>query len=209
MHLSRHHRLGLAGVVGIGSIALFDAVTHGLTGRSSVFSDEATVPWIAAAGSMVHGLAYLTMLAVLWAEREHLRPGRWVSLLWWVLFGSFAGFAVTYLGPTWVEALGHDTRMSAVVEPVVTAAFLGHFLAAVGLGFALRRRPEARPGSRILLAILPVIGLTVLVAWLAPTWAHPAYLEITTLLGVALLGADRRAVGPMEALAEPRLVGGS
>jgi hypothetical protein len=43
-------------------------------------------------------------------------------------------------------------------------------------------------GAPCLAAIVPIIGLTALIAWAAPGFAHPAYAETALHFGVALLG---------------------
>jgi hypothetical protein len=55
--------------------------------------------------------------------------------------------------------------------------------------FLLRVR-GLRPGSLVLSAMLPVLGFTILLGFVAPDWAHPAYLETTLHFGIALLGVQ-------------------
>ena len=76
MQLAPHHKQGLAGAAVLSSIALFDAMTHGLTGHGSVFADGSTMPWLLAAGDIAHGAAYLSLLLVLRAERTRLAVNR-------------------------------------------------------------------------------------------------------------------------------------
>lgn len=188
MHLDSHHKFALIAGLGLSAIALNDAVTHGLTGHWSVFADEGPT-WIVATGDVIHGLAYAGGLAVLRAERSRIHANRAASIFGWLLFAAFVPLAVGFLLGGIVPL--RDTLMNAG-GPVIGIAFLLQFVAALGLGLSLAKHPETGVGSRILLAVLPVIGLTVLLALVAADWAHPAYVETVTIVGVALLGVSGR-----------------
>ena len=193
MNLARHHRLALAGALGLSAIALFDAVTHGLTGHWSVFSDDGRTPTIRAAGEAVHGIAYAGALWVLLAERRRIHVNRSATVFAWVLSVAFAALAAGFLlaAPlTAADPAGPDP--AALFEPVIGTAFALQFLAAIGLGLALVRHEETGVGSHLLAAMLPVLAVTLLLGAVAPGWAHPAYLETTTILGIALLGTAAR-----------------
>ena len=199
MNLARHHRVALAGALGLSAIALFDAVTHGLTGHWSAFSDDGQNPAIRAAGEAVHGLAYAGAVWVLVAERRRLHANRRTTVFAWVLALSFAALAAGFLVAAPFTAAAGARPAVAFFEPVIGAAFALQFLAAIGLGLALLRHAETGVGSRLLAATVPVLALTLVLASVAPAWAHPAYVETTTILGVALLGT---AVRPLRAASD-------
>lgn len=74
-------------------------------------------------------------------------------------------------------------------ETAAGLSFLAMFLGGVVLGLALWRHEEFRLESRLLTGIIAALGLVVLLAWLAPAFAHPAYLETMLHFGIATTGA--------------------
>jgi hypothetical protein len=200
MQLATHHKFALAGALALSGVAVFDAITHGITGHWSAFSDDGDIAWVRALGSAVHGLAYAGALWVLHAERRRIHATRAATVFGWLLFAAFVPLAVGFLTAMPLQAAGIGFASYDVVTPIIGFAFVLQFVAGVGLGLSLRTRPETRPGSRILQAIIPAIGATALIAFLAPAWAHPAYAEACTILGAALLGAtapaERRTPSP-------------
>ena len=188
MQLSTHHKVALAGAVVTSSIALFDAVTHGITGDYSVFSDESGNRPAVVLAALAHGLAYIAFCAVLVREAPLIRSaGRIAAALRWVLLGSLATLSVgfIFLAP-FMEPSGSD--LGVVFGVVASLCFAGLLLSGLLIGPFLVTTQGLRPGSWLLSAMLPVLGATLLLAWLAPDWAHPAYLETTLHFGIALLG---------------------
>ncbi|KGN31365.1 hypothetical protein N802_04545 [Knoellia sinensis KCTC 19936] len=188
MQFAKHHTFALLAALGLSAIALNDAVTHGLTGEYSVFADDGPT-WIVALGDVIHGLAYAGGLAVLRAERQRIHANRAASIFGWLLFAAFVPLALGFLLAGIVPL--RDSLMT-LGGPVIGVAFGLQFLAALGLGLSLVKRPETGVGSRILLAILPAIGVTVALAVFATDWAHPAYVETVTIIGTALLATSTR-----------------
>jgi hypothetical protein len=192
MALAPHHRVALAAALGLSAVALVDAVSHGVTGDWSVFSDEGQIPWIRSAGAVVHGLAYAAGAWVLHAERRRLVVNRSATVFRWLLVVALAVLAAGFGLVAPFAPDGLPPAPDAVFAAVVGVAFGLQFVAATGLGLSLLRHPETGIGSRLLQAVLPVLAVTVLLGAVAPAWAHPAYLETTTILGVALLGTAAR-----------------
>lgn len=195
MQLSTHHKLALAGATVTSSIALFDAATHGITGEYSIFADESGVRWALVLAALAHGLPYLAFCAVLVLEAPLIRSaGRVAAGLRWVLLVSMAILAVgfTFLAP-FMEPSGSGPGL--VFGAIATVGFAGMLLSALTIGPFLLTAPGLRPGSWVLCAMLPVLGLTFVLAAVATDWAHPAYLETVLHFGIALLGVDavRRA----------------
>jgi hypothetical protein len=208
MKLALHHRLALPAALGLSAIAIFDAITHGVTGHWSVFADDSGSAAAQALGAVVHGLAYLGALWVLYIERRRFRANRAATVFGWLLVAAFAPLAAGFLLLAPFGALGQLEGALAFVEPVIGIAFGLQFLAAAGLGLSLLRHPETGVGSRILAAIPLVLGLTLLLIVVAPDWSHPAYLETFTIVGASLIGtADpgRRSTSASEARTTPEL----
>lgn len=191
MRLSVHHRLALAGAAAASAIAVGDAVTHGLTGSSSIFTDPAAPPWAMAVSFGVHGLAYVALAAVLVQERARLQPvNRAARISRWVTATAFAALAGYFL--LLLPALGPDESggTGTWLDGVAGAGFAGMLLGGLTLGIALWRAPAFRLESRLLVGLLPAFGLVLLLGWAAPGFAHPAYLEAMLYFGVATTGAD-------------------
>jgi uncharacterized membrane protein YhaH (DUF805 family) len=180
------HHLALAAAAGMSGIALFDAGTKALTGHYSLFSDDSTIPWALHASTVVHGLAYLSLIAVLVQHRHRIEGvNRTARVSFWVLLCSLCVLAVGFLV---LLPFLDPQEMPAVPGGAVGLAFAGMLLGAPALGIAVRRMPELRPGSLILMAMVPILAVTILLGIVEPRLAHPAYLEGAMAFGVALLG---------------------
>lgn len=194
--LRRHHLVALVTSTGLSAIALGDAVTHGTTGRYSVFADDSGHERLVVLGSVVHGLAYVALAVVLTREQDLFLAGsRLVRVLRTVLQTSFGLFAALMLVATPVmylvtgrTTLPEDGALGITAGVVATAAFVGMLLGALLLGLTQVRRPTLGTGGRVLLAMGPVLLLTAALGFLATDWAHPGYLEATLNLGVSLVG---------------------
>ena len=171
------------------AISLYDAIHHGVTGRSSWLADEYGMTWATIAGAIVSAASFIALAAILVIERVRIdsrsRLRRWMRRL---LAVDLAVLATVYgVGLPLTGAL-RDIRLDAAVGGVAGAAFAAMFILAVGLGLCLVRIREFRPSVVLLLAILPVIGLTFILQALGSSFAHPAYAETAVYLGIALLG---------------------
>ena len=200
--MERHHRLAIAGSAGLSAIALYDAITHGLTGHYSPFADDSGQAGPIVASYVVHGLAYLSLAYVLHRESAAFaaapraaRAARHVLLVSFAVLGvgMLTLAPVTYLAGLYEGALGVVWSMLGLV------LLLGLLLASTVLGLAVVRRNPLGIGGRMLGAVIPVVLATVALGFLAPDWAHPAYVETTINFGVALLG-----VGVTAAAGTPR-----
>jgi len=215
MSMQPHHKLALLGAAGTSAMALSDAVIHGLTGHYSVFADTSGNAPVQALGDLVHGLTYLALSLVLVREAARFaavnrvaRGCRWVVLL--SLATLAAGFVLVapVLAFTGIAA----GTPHAIWGGIAGVAFIGMILGSLVLGLALLPSRALGVGARVLALMLPVAGLTALIAWLASGWAHPAYLETTLHFGLATLGLGTAAVltsadarSPMSLTADPVL----
>jgi hypothetical protein len=206
MQLSRHHKVALTAAVVTSAIALTDAITHGLTGDNP-FSDESDLaPAVLALVDVIHGLTYVALAVVLVREAARFRSvNRVARAARWVVMASLVTLAIGFilLAPviSWREA--YDTPLYDAFGMVGGPAFFGLIFGSLALGLALARDRRLGVGARVLLLMLPVFGGMMLLAWLAPAWAHPAYLETTLQLGLALLGVDAARPGRLPGLTTP------
>ena len=206
MHLSTHHKIALPAAALTSCIALFDAATHGLTGGYSWFADDSGVRPAQVFGSLAHGLAYVALCVVLVREAALISAaGRVQAVLRWILVGSLALLAAGFLFVApFLESPETAGTVGAILGVSMSVGFIGMILGSLILGPLLLRAPGLRTGARVLTAMLPVLGVTILLAFVANDWAHPAYLETALHFGLALLGVDAvrrgsRAGTPMPA----------
>jgi hypothetical protein len=192
MHLSTHHKLALTGAAVTSAIALFDAVTAGLTGNNSVFADDSGNRPAIVLGALAHGLTYVVLALVLVRERARIRAaGRFAAGLRWVLLGSLTVLAVGFIAVApFVDDPENSGALGAVFMALGGVGFAGMILGSLVIGPVLLRTPGVQVGARVLTAMLPVLGFTILLGFVATDWAHPAYLETTLHFGIALLGVD-------------------
>lgn len=197
----RHHIVALALSAGLSAIALTDAVTKIVTGHFSVFSDDSTNEPVQLFGTVVHGLAYFALLHCLWREREiFARVSRLLRVLRRMLMAAFAMFGAMALVASPVHflvtgrtALPEDGVVGVVGGIVATLAFVLMLLGGTIVGLT-QRRPTLGTGGRILIAMAPVLLVTLLLGFVAPDWAHPGYLEAVLNLGVSLVGVGATAL---------------
>lgn len=203
MSTSRLALAALAAAVGLSAIALTDAVTHGLTGSSSVFSDESGVSVAWGLSGFVHSTAYLLGAAVLVVRGRDIDVGsRARRILRWALVAGLTSLGIGFVvitvagistGEVWVPP--------AAVGTVVGISFALALLTPAILGLTLLRRPGWRAAAVTMVAALPLLLLTVLLGALGSDFAHPAYAEAAAALGVALVGLAPR---PTEAAVDAR-----
>lgn len=192
MHLSTHHKIALPAAAVASGIALFDAATHGLTGSYSWFSDDSGVRPAQVFSALAHGLTYLALCFLLVRESTRIAAaGRVQAVLRWVLVGSLTLLAAGFLliAP-FLESSESAGAVGVVLGVLMTTGFLGLILGSLILGPLLLRAPGLRTGALVLMAMLPVLGVTILLGFVATDWAHPGYLETTVHFGIALLGVD-------------------
>jgi hypothetical protein len=181
-------RVALVTAAAMSTIALYDAAHMGFTGRPSGFSDQFGLTPMMVIGGLTHGLGYAALVAVLAAAGPRIDAGsavrRWIRRLLQV---DLTLLAVMFLvGTPFVPAL-ERAGWGGVTSAFGGIAFLLMFVLAVALGLASVRRPEGRPAALVLVATVPLLGLTVGLGALDSGFAHPAYPEATVYLGLALL----------------------
>lgn len=189
-------KFALFGAALLSFIAIQDSITHGITGHYSRASDNYGTTWIWLAANLAHGVTYLSMAVLLFAEARRIDAGSRIrKALRWLLIASFVPLAVEFLlispvlfaidadldsPPGWVAA-----------AEILLIGFVVQFPAALALGFAIRRVPGMKLASTVLIGILAAAAFTALLAVVAKDFAHPAYLEATVVFGIALVGVRR------------------
>ena len=192
MALSRHHLTALIGATLASIIALYDALMHGVTGRSSVFTDEAAGAGWLVTGGLVHAFAYAVLAWVLVRERPRFeRANRFARVLRYVLIASLAvlaaGFAV--LAPVLhIGKVPTTGPLGTAWEWIAGIGFAGMILSSLLLGIAVLRNNPLGYGGRLLGLLVPVLAVTVLLGFVAPAWSHPGYIETVIHFGLALTG---------------------
>lgn len=192
MTLSRRHVIALIGATLTSTIALSDAVMHGATGRNLLSSDNSGhAGWNVAAG-LVHGLTYAALSWVLIGERTRLeRANRFVRALRYVLLASLGVLAAGFILVTPVLQIAQvppTGPLPAVWGWIASIGFAGMILSCLLLGIAVLRSNPLGYGGRVLGLLVPALGVTVLLGFLASDWAHPGYVETVIYFGVALIG---------------------
>lgn len=197
--MERHHQLAIAGSAGLSAIALTDAVTHGLTGSWSVFMEESGHTGAIIGSYVVHGLAYLALAHVLRREAARFtstpKAARGARRVLIVAF-AVLGVGMIAVAPA-VLLTGSDAGVFGAVWGLAGLTLLvSLLLASAVLGLAVLRSNPLGAGGRVLGVVIPILLATVALGFLAPDWAHPAYLETVINVGAALVGvgAGRAAV---------------
>lgn len=196
------HRLAIVAAAGMSAIALFDAFTKAAFDHLSVFSDESDVPWLLTSSNLVHGAAYVGLLAVL-VQHRHLidATNRVARVTRWLLVVSLAVLAAGFL---FLTPFVDPQSMPAALGAPIGISFMVMLLTAPVLGIAVRRVAGLRPGSVLLIGMLPILGVTLALGAVAPRFAHPAYLEAALGMGIALLGYRAARVESEASTEEPR-----
>ena len=189
--MKAHHIAALIGCVGLSGIALTDAFVQATTGHDSLFADDAGPLGAVLASDVWHGLTYAALTWVLIAEAGRFgAANRAARICRWVLVVCLAASAVSFvvIVPALLLTDSGESAFAAVFGALGTPIFLGTILAAIALGFAVLRRNPLGVGGRVLLLILPVTAVVVALAFLAPAYAHPGWVETVVNVGIALVG---------------------
>lgn len=204
------HWAALIPNLGLAAIALNDAVTRALTGQDSMAASTSGNAVVIAIAAIIHGLAYLGIVMVLWREADAFRTAnRFAQVLRRVLMVTFGFMGLAMLlVETWrPQGVDGSEGLAAAWGLVGSAAFMVMLLGSCLLGFALLRNNPLGIGGRILLGILPAFGLVVLLGAIGSPWEHPGYIEFVQGVGMSLLGAGATARRPATTDAVSETVG--
>lgn len=186
-----HHVVALIGCAGLSGIALTDAFVQATTGHNSIFADDSGRLGAIVTGDIWHGLTYAALAWVLIAEAARFAGATTVAricrpVLVVCLLASAISFTVVV--PALLLTGSMDGAFAAVFGALGTPIFAGTILGAIVLGLALLRNNPVGIGGRVLAGILPVTAVVVALAFLAPAYAHPGYVETVVNVGLALVG---------------------
>ncbi|QUY60804.1 Hypotetical protein [Gulosibacter molinativorax] len=198
MRLSKSHFVALVANLALGAIAITDAIVQGTTG-DSIIPGSAPDPLTGGLASaslamaLVHGIAYVTIIVVLVNERSRFAETNvFARIMRIALIVTSAAMALAFLVAEPLSIFARIPKQSGFLLEfsnwVTTPAFLGTFVFAAALGFALIRRNPLGVGSRVLLGVVPALLLLIVVGIAAPRWAHPGLVEVVTGVGLALVG---------------------
>ena len=189
--MKAHHIAALIGCVGLSGIALTDAFVQATTGQDSIFAADDGPVGAIVASDVWHGLTYAALTWVLIAEAARFAAANRVARICrWVLVVCLAASAVSFvvIVPALLVTESTDGAFAAVFGALGTPIFFGTILAAVVLGLALIRTNPVGVGGRVLVLILPVTAIIIALAFLAPAYAHPGWVETVVNVGIALIG---------------------
>lgn len=183
----RAGRAAVGGAALLSAAALTDALLRG-AGVVPVWDEETGAGAAKGAMDLVHAGAYVLLAVGLTAAGPGIDAGRSaVRLLRRLLVADLGALAAVFAVLAAVHLGGGTT--SAALGAVAGVSFALVLLLPLVLGAVLVRRRGLRLPAAVLVGILPVLGLTLALAAADPAWAHPAYLEVTAYLGIALLAA--------------------
>ncbi|HOZ59947.1 MAG TPA: hypothetical protein PKY70_17340 [Nakamurella multipartita] len=189
--MKAHHITALVGCVGLSGIALTDAFVHATTGHDSIFAADDGPVGAIVASDVWHGLTYAALTWVLIAEAARFAAANRVARICrWVLVVCLAASAASFvlIVPALLLTKSTDGAFGAIFGALGTPIFFGTILAAIVLGLALIRSNPVGIGGRVLVLILPVTAVIVALAFLAPAYAHPGWVETVVNFGIALVG---------------------
>lgn len=204
--MKAHHVVALAGCAGLSGIALTDAYVQATTGHSSVFADDSGHTALIVAGDIWHGLTYAALAWVLVAEAGRFAAAnRFARICRTVLLVGLIASAVSFVVviPALLLTGATDGAFAAAFGLLGTPIFFATILAAIGLGLALLRNNPVGAGGRVLAWILPVTAVVIALAFLAPAYAHPGWVETVVNVGIALVGVGAAARATTPATVSP------
>jgi hypothetical protein len=188
--MKAHHIAALIGCVGLSGIAVTDAFVQATTGHDSIFGAEDGPVGAILASDLWHGLTYAALTWVLIAEAARFAAAnRLARACRWVLVVGLAASAVSFvvIVPALLLTDSGDGAFAEVFGALGTPIFFGTILGAIVLGLAVISNPLGL-GGRVLLLILPVTAIVIALAFLAPAYAHPGWVETAVNFGIALVG---------------------
>jgi hypothetical protein len=184
----------------ISAVALTDAMIRGFHQGRSPIDEQQGIGWVNVTVTVVHAVGYAVLAGLLASQRDMVDAGsrvrRWIRRL---LVVALAVLVALYGVISFVVDMEEQSPAVTVAGAVGGTAFAAMFVLSCALGISLLTRRELRPASWLLSAQLPLLALTLLLAATASPFAHPAYLEVASALGLALLGwPSRRPTAPTE-----------
>jgi hypothetical protein len=179
-------RSALGAAVVLSVVSVGDAVLRATTDVVPPWDDESTTTWALVATNLLMTATFGLLATVLVRNAERIDAGS--GAVRWIRRVFAADLAVLASGYLLVSVAG-----SEAFGAVAGIAFLVMFVLGAVLGGVLLRRPDVRVPAALMVAPVPIIGLTFALEALAPGWGHPGYAETALYLGIALLGLTTAA----------------
>ncbi|TFV67969.1 hypothetical protein E4P40_23890 [Blastococcus sp. CT_GayMR20] len=179
-------RSALGAAVVLSVVSIGDAVLRATTDVVPPWDDESTTTWALVTTNLLMMVTFGLLAAVLVRNARLIDAGS--GVVRWIRRVFAADLAVLATGYLLVSVAG-----SEAFGAVAGIAFLVMFVLGAVLGGALLRRPDVRVPAALMVAPVPIIGLTFALEALAPGWGHPGYAETALYLGIALLGLTTAA----------------
>ncbi|MFD2093021.1 hypothetical protein [Blastococcus deserti] len=174
-------RAALGAAVALSVLSIGDAVWRATSEAVAPWDTEGGTTWVVVATNLLMAVTFALLAAVLVRHARRIDDGsaarRWIRRL------LAADLAVLASGFVVVNVIDPES-----VGTVAGVTFLAMFALGAALGAALLRRPDVRLPAALMVAAIPVIGLTFALEALAPGWGHPGYAETALYLGIAMLG---------------------
>jgi peptidoglycan/LPS O-acetylase OafA/YrhL len=174
-------RAALGAAVALSVVSIGDAIVRGTTDWTPPWDDENGATWALVTTNLLMMVTFGLLAAVLVRNAERIDSGS--GAVRWIRRVFAADLAVLATGYLLVSVVG-----SGAFGAIAGIAFLVMFVLGAVLGGVLLRRPDVRMPAALMVAVVPIIGLTFALEALAPGWGHPGYAETSLYLGIALLG---------------------
>lgn len=179
----------LGAAVALSVLSIGDAILRATSDAVPPWDDEGGTTWAIVSTNLLMTATFGLLAAVLVRNAARIDQGsrvrRWFRRL------LVADLAVLACGYVLASVLGSGTAGA-----VAGVAFLAMFVLGALLGGALLRRPDVRLPAALMVATVPLIGLTFALEAAAPGWGHPGYAETALYLGITMLAL---AVAPSTA----------
>jgi hypothetical protein len=174
-------RTALGAAVALSVLSLGDAVLRATSDTVPPWDDEGGTTWGQVSVGLLMAVTFALLAAVLVRNATVIDGGsgarRWGRRL---LAADLAVLAAGYLVVSLVD--------SSAAGGIAGVTFLAMFVLGAVLGGSLLRRPDVRVPAVLMVAPVPIIGLTFVLEALARGWGHPGYAETALYIGIALLG---------------------
>jgi peptidoglycan/LPS O-acetylase OafA/YrhL len=181
-------RTALGAAVVLSVVSIGDAVLRATSDAVPPWDDELGTTWVIVATNLVMAVTFGLLAAVLIRNAERIDEGSGATR--WMRRVLAVDLAILASGFVFVSVF--DAEFFGVVAGVT---FLAMFVLGAVLGGMLLRRPDVRVPAALMVAVVPVIGLSFAVEALAPGWGHPGYAETALYIGIALLGLTAAGAG--------------
>ena len=180
-------RTALGAAVVLSVVSIGDAILRATSDAAPPWDDELGTKWVIVATNLVMTATFALLAAVLIRNAERIDEGS--AVVRWTRRVLAVDLAILASGFVFVNVF--EAEFFGAVAGIT---FIAMFVLGAVLGGLLLRRPDVRVPAVLMVAVVPVIGLTFALEALAPGWGHPGYAETALYMGIALLGMTAAGV---------------